>query len=241
MARPLRKDYVGASHHVFVRGVARSAISTGAADYERALHLLEQVVAGFEIQCHAWCFLPNHSHFLVTSTLGNLSRAMHWFGTCTAQSFNQRHERSGHVYQGRFGSRLIEDDDYWLELARYVPLNPVKAELCAVPEDWPWSSYAATTGVRPSPWFLDDRPLVNKLGSPTAYADWVAEGVLSTWLDEHGAPLLPRRPPLSDLLAHATDAAIARAHFRHGYTKAAIATHLGVSRAQIRRRLTPST
>ncbi len=57
---------------------------------------------------------------------------MHWLGTCTAQLFNQRHERSGHLYQGRFGSRLVQDDDYLLELARYLPLNPVRAELCDV-------------------------------------------------------------------------------------------------------------
>jgi putative transposase len=96
MPRPLRTDYAGATHHVFVRGVARTAVAVDAADYERALHLLERVVSRFELKCHAWCFLPNHSHMLVTSQLGNLSRAMHWLGTC-AQMFNKRHERAGHL------------------------------------------------------------------------------------------------------------------------------------------------
>ena len=133
MSRPLRKDYPGATHHVFVRGVARSAVALDDEDYERALFLLGRTVARFELSCHAWCFLPNHSHVLVTSELGNLSRAMHWLGTCTAQRFNKRYERAGHLYQGRFGSRLVLDDNYLLELARYLPLNPVRAGLCSAP------------------------------------------------------------------------------------------------------------
>ena len=117
------------------------AVALDDADYEQSLTLLARAVPRFGLRCHAWCYLPNHSHLLLTSELGNLSRAMHWLGTCTAQSFNQRHERSGHVYQGRFGSRLVKDEGYLLELARYLPLNPVRAGLCSSPGDWPWSSY----------------------------------------------------------------------------------------------------
>jgi hypothetical protein len=166
---------------------------------------------------------------------------MHWLGTCIAQSFNKRYERSGHLFQGRFGSKLIEDDEYLLELARYVPLNPVRAELCASPDEWQWSSYAATAGARPQPWFLDPGAFIDRLGSRDAYAAWVNEGVLSTFLDENGTPRPPPRPALATLLADTSERAIASAHFRHGYTKAAIAQHLGVSRAQIRRRLKPAT
>lgn len=237
MPRSLRHDYPGATHHVFVRGVARSAVAVDAADYERALFLLGRTVARFELRCHAWCCLPNHSHFLVTSQLGNLSRAMHWLGTCTAQSFNRRHERTGHLYQGRFGSRLISDENYLLELARYVPLNPVRAGLCGGPADWPWSSYAATAGLAASPWFLDTRVFLDELGSTDAYASWVADGVQTNPLDEHGIPRPPPRPSLATLLPDHSDRGIALAHFEHGYTKAAIAKHLGVSDSQIGRRL----
>ena len=241
MARPLRLDYPGAMHHVFVRGVARSVVALDAADFEHSLTLLERALPRFGLRCHAWCYLPNHSHLLVTSDLGTLSRAMHWLGTCTAQAFNRRHERAGHLYQGRFGSRLVKDDDHLLELARYVPLNPVKAGLCDSPEEWPWSSYAATAGLRASPPFLDDAALLGTLGSVDRYAAWVAGGVLSTALDEHGAPRPPQRPALASILADGSEQAIAAAHFRHGYSKAAIARRLNVSRAQIRNRLAPAT
>src|SRR6478672_7706355 len=117
--RPWRQDYPGAVHHVFVRGNARSAIALDDEDHHRALDLLERAALRFELACHAWCYLPNHSHLLLTSRLGNLSRAMHWLGTCSAHSFNQRYGRSGHLYQGRFGSKLVQDDAHFIELARY--------------------------------------------------------------------------------------------------------------------------
>jgi putative transposase len=241
MARPLRVDYPGAMHHVFIRGVARTVVAVDDSDYEHSLMLLGRALPRFGLRCHAWCYLPNHSHLLVTSDLGILSRGMHWLGTCTAQAFNRRHERSGHLYQGRFGSRLVEDDDYLLELARYVPLNPVKAGLCDSPEEWQWSSYSATAGLGVSPPFLDVAPLLGMLGTAQAFTSWVADGVLSTALDESGVPRPPPRPPLVEILADPTERAIATAHFRHGYSKAAIARHLGISRAQIRNRLAPAT
>ena len=237
MPRPLREDYPGATHHVFVRGVARSAVAVDAADYERALHLLECAASRFELACHAWCYLPNHSHLLVTSQRGNLSRAMHWLGTCTAQSFNRRHERSGHLFQGRFGSILVKDDEYLLELVRYLPLNAVRAGLCDSPAEWLWSSYAASAGLRDSPWFLDDDEFIGMLGSRDAYVSWVGDGADEPALDEGGRPRVPPRPSLAVLLREDSDRAIAFAHFRHGYPKAAIAALLGVSRSQISRRL----
>jgi putative transposase len=235
MARPLRRDYAGAVHHVFVRGNARSALAVDAEDQDRALELFGRTTARFEVLCHAWCFLPNHAHLLVTSQLGNLSRAMHWFGTSTACSFNRRHERSGHLYQGRFGSKVVEDDAYLLELARYLPLNPVRAGLCCSPEDWPWSSHAATAGLQTARWFLDPGLLIRSLGSVEAYVAWVEAGVDASVLDDCGF-LRSAPPPLAVLLADDSDAAIASARSQ-GYSQAAIGRHLGVSQTQIGRRL----
>ena len=241
MARKPRTDYAGAIHHVFVRGVARSAIAVDDDDYMNALRLLELAIARFEIECHAWCFLPNHAHLLLTSRHVNLSKTMHWYGTCTAQDFNRRHERAGHVYQGRFGSRLVEKEGHLTELTRYIPANPVRAELCEAPEDWQWSSYAATVGTDERPWFLDVALIQDRLGSLDAYARWVGSGDFAPALDERGAPVVPPRPPLEELLADRSERALAIAHFRHGYTKAELARHLGVSHAQIRRRIAAAT
>ncbi len=178
MPRPPRHDYPGATHHVFVRGVARTVVAVDDADYERSLRVLAKVASRFDLVCHAWCLLPNHAHLLVTSQHGNLSRAMHWFGTCTAQAFNLRHDRSGHLYQGRFGSRLVRNDRYFLQLVQYVALNPVRAGLCGSPADWPWSSYSATAGLCPAPRFLDTQAFLGLLETDD-YVAWVAQGLAS--------------------------------------------------------------
>jgi REP element-mobilizing transposase RayT len=237
MPRPPRIDYPGAIHHAFVRAVSGSRIALDESDYDHMLHLLETAVSRFGIACHAYCVLPNHAHYLITSCSGNLSRAMHWLGTCTAQAFNRRYERYGHVYQGRFGSRLVENDDYFLELARYVALNPVKAGLCDRPEGWQWSSYAATAGLIGGPTFLYANDLLEQLGGIALYTEWVAAGHDSIALDDAGIPRRTQRPSLSEIVPVDSDLAVAQAHFRHGYSQVAIARHLGVSPSQISRRL----
>ena len=241
MPRDPRTDYPGATHHIFVRGVARSAIALDDQDYKRTLRFLERTVSRFDVVCHAWCLLPNHSHFLLTSRKANISPAMQWFGSRTAQTFNERYDRSGHLYQGRFGSRLVESDRYFLELTRYIALNPLRAGLCESADDWLWSSYAATAGSqappRLSPRLLDTRTLAEKLGSAGDYAEWVAAGVDETFLDDDGFPRLPPRPSLASLVVDDVIGEVAIAHFRHGYPIAAIAKHLGVSRSQLSRRL----
>ena len=195
------------------------------------------MVARFELRCHAWCYLPNHFHLLLTSQLGNISKAMHWHGTCAAQAFNERHERSGHVYQSRFESRVVESDRYFRQLTRYIPLNPVKAGLCSSPHEWPWSSYAATAGLQKPPPYLYSDDLMDLLGSVAAYTAWVADGTDVMALDDNGIPVPAERPSLASLLTDNSDQSIAIAHYRHGYSKTAIARHLGVSESQIRRRL----
>jgi REP element-mobilizing transposase RayT len=239
MPRQLRPNRAGDTHHVFVRGVAKSPLALDAEDYGRTLNLLERTVSRFALICHAWCLMPNHHHYLLTTQEGNVSRAMQWLGSRTAQTYNKRYDRSGHVYQGRFGSRLVKHDGYFFELVRYLPLNPVRAGLCSAPGDWVWSSYAATAGlVDPPPRYLDARAIFEGLASVAAYVEWVGEVEASAAaLDDQGLPHPRPRLSLAKLLRDDTDRSIAIAHFRHGYTHTAIAEHLGVSRSQISRRI----
>lgn len=102
--------------------------------------------------CLAYCLMDNHVHLLVEIAEPSLGAGIQRAHGLYAATFNQRHGRSGHVFQGRYGSVLVtRDEQLWAAIA-YVVRNPVEAGLCASPRDWPWSSHAAVlNGIGP-PW-----------------------------------------------------------------------------------------
>jgi REP element-mobilizing transposase RayT len=126
-------------YHVTARGVARSAISRDDGDRRLFLVLLAREVARETWDCHVFCLMPNHYHLIVDTTLERLSRGLHRLNSVLAQSFNQRHRRSGHLFGDRFAALAIRDDEHLHNASEYVLNNPVRAGLCERPEDWPWS------------------------------------------------------------------------------------------------------
>lgn len=146
MARPLRIEYPGAVYHVTSRGNARADIFDDSADRQTFLLLLESVVNRFNWICHAYCLMDNHYHLLIETPDGNLSMGMRHLNGVYTQSFNRRHKRIGHVFQGRFKAVIVEKESHLLELCRYVVLNPVRAGMVSAPQKWRWSSYRATGG-----------------------------------------------------------------------------------------------
>jgi REP element-mobilizing transposase RayT len=156
VARPHRPLAAGLLYHVTARGNARARTFATDADYEVFLSGLAVARHLDGLLCHAYCLMPNHYHLLVETPRANLDAAMQRLNGTYAMRFNRHHELTGHVFQGRYGAKLITDDDYALTVVRYIAANPVQAGLCAAPEDWPWSSYAATAGlgrVAPVPHF----------------------------------------------------------------------------------------
>ena len=126
MARPLRIERVGGRHHVVARGNERRAIFRDDKDRTRFIQLLAELPDRFGTRLHAWVLMDNHYHLLIETPEANLSRAIQWLGLAYSVWFNKRHQRSGHLFQGRFGSFLVGDDASWLQVARYVHLNPVR-------------------------------------------------------------------------------------------------------------------
>ncbi|MDD2760755.1 MAG: transposase [Methylomonas sp.] len=145
MARPLRLELAGSLYHVTSRGNARSEIYLDDEDRVNWLELLNDVCLRFNWVCHAYCLMSNHYHVVVETAEGNLSKGMRQLNGVYTQTFNRRHRRVGHVFQGRYKAILVEKDSYLLELSRYVVLNPVRAQMVKDAGDWPWSSYRATT------------------------------------------------------------------------------------------------
>jgi len=100
--------------------------------------------------------MNNHYHLLIETPYANLSRVMRQLNGLYTQRFNQRHQRAGHLFQGRYQAILVDKDNYLLELSRYVVLNPVRAKIVKEPKDWEWSAYQATTGHKGIPCLTTD-------------------------------------------------------------------------------------
>ena len=155
MARPLRLEFAGATYHVTSRGNERRDIFYCDADREKFLMLLAATARRFGWSISAWVLMTNHFHLVVQTPLPNLSRGMHWLNGTYAAWLNTRHQRCGHLFQGRFHSVLIEKERYFSNVLRYVVLNPVRAGLVARPDEYRWSSYRATAGLDNGPDWLD--------------------------------------------------------------------------------------
>ena len=108
MARPLRIDHAGGWYHVTGRGNERRAIYRADRDRLHFLELLGEMVARFRLRCHAFVLMENHYHLLLELTEPNLSRALQWLNLSYSLWFNRRHDRSGHLFQGRFKSIVVE-------------------------------------------------------------------------------------------------------------------------------------
>lgn len=151
-------------HHVTARGNNRRALFMDDLDRESFLASLSRVTARHLWICHAFCLMTNHFHALVETPDDSLPRGMQRLNSGYAQSFNRRHGTIGHLFQGRFYSRLVTRDAHALILVRYIARNPVEAGLCRTPEEWPWSSHGAALGLRRSPTFLTSSWLLGLFG-----------------------------------------------------------------------------
>jgi len=143
MARPLRMDYPDTFYHILARGNERKEIFRDEKDYLRFLDTLGKMVERFKLEVHAYVLMKNHFHLLVHTQESNLSRAIQWLGVSYSVWFNRRHQRSGHLFQGRFKSFLIENDHYFTAMCLYIHGNPLRAGMVRRLSDYRWSSYPA--------------------------------------------------------------------------------------------------
>ena len=162
MARQLRIEYPGALYHLRSRGNAQQAIYLSVGDRRKWLALLGDVCNRFNWVCYCYCQMTNHYHLMVETPEGNLSRGMRHLNGVYTQYFNSRHDQVGHLYQGRYGSTLVEKEAYLLELCRYIVLNPVRARTVKTAHEWPWSSYRETLGHRIAPGWLQTDWLLSR-------------------------------------------------------------------------------
>jgi REP-associated tyrosine transposase len=143
MSRPLRIEFAGAYYHVTARGNERKKIFVSQRDYARFKEYLESARERFGCILHAYVLMGNHYHLLLETPEANLSNVMHYLNGSYTTYFNVKRNRSGHLFQGRYKSIVVDRDSYLLELSRYIHLNPVRAGIKARPEEYPHSSYGS--------------------------------------------------------------------------------------------------
>jgi|SRR5581483_3482578 len=264
MARQPRIQVAGGYYHVFARGNERRALYRDDNDRIAFLELVAAAAERFAWSLLAYCLMTNHYHLILRTSEANLAAGMHWLNAVYAQRFNRRHGRVGHLFQGRYRARLIQDGDALLGAIRYVVRNPVRARLCTDPQHWPWSSQRAVLGLSP-PEFVAVEELLALFGRDRPRARTLYRDFTHTSEEEprpshplidgdaaftaaHLAQVIPRAayprrmlnptPPALDTLLglNPTTEQLAAAHAA-GHTLTAIGAHLNRHKSTISRRL----
>jgi len=172
----------GGWYHVTARGNRREAIFLDDTDRRRFLGMVAELPERFKAEIHAFMLMSNHYHLLLRTLLANLSQVAHWLNVTYSRRFNWAHNTSGHLFQGRFNSVLIEETRGVIEVARYMHLNPVRldglgldkaaqqrAKVLACPDpgaelirrrldqlqNYQWSSWRVYSGAEPAPTWME--------------------------------------------------------------------------------------
>jgi REP element-mobilizing transposase RayT len=157
-------DYPDTWYHVLSRGNERRDIFYDEEDYYKFLDIVGRMVERFGVEIHAYVLMSNHYHLLLRTKEPNLSRSIQWLGVSYSVGFNGRHQRSGHLFQGRFKSFLIENDRYLVAMCLYVHGNPLRAGVVASLLEYPWSSYRAYADRRFQPYWLSTNVVLGLYG-----------------------------------------------------------------------------
>jgi putative transposase len=228
-----------AFYHIMSRGNRKQDIFLADRDRIFFLQLLKTAVADYSWKCHSYCLMTNHYHLLIEATTGGLSDGMHLINSGYSAVFNKQHRKVGHVFQGRYISRLIKDDADFLTVVRYTALNPIKAGLTADPAEWIWSSYSALAGGVALP-FLEENLVRSFFASPgtdgsAEYRAFIAERISAALNGD-----IYHIQTLAELFADCADQEhrkrlMSEAHFDFGYSMIDIARYLGVACSTVSR------
>lgn len=141
MARHLRIQFCGGLYHVLTRGNEKKDIFRDDRDRSHYLEILFRYKHELEFNLYCYMLMPNHTHLLIETPLGNIAKIMLCVNTSYATYFNKRHNRVGHLFQGRYKSIVVDKENYLLQLIRYIHLNPLRAGMVERLEDYRWSSH----------------------------------------------------------------------------------------------------
>jgi putative transposase len=201
MGRPLRIHAPGAMYHVTLRGNHQQDIFFEPADRQRLSELFAEVLERFKAQLHAYCYMTNHVHALIqvgdTPLGGLVMRVAGQYARIT----QSRLQTTGHLFEKRYYPVLVDVDQYFVTLLRYIHLNPVRGGLAPTVEAYPWSSHHAYVGSRLEPWVTTEFGLAQFSGERgkaiDAYRKFVDQNSIGV---AERSPLLDRNPSDSRIL-----------------------------------------
>ena len=148
MPRAARRKSESGIYHIILRGMNRQQIFYDEEDYAYFIHLLDRFQDISHYELYAYCLMGNHIHLLLKTGEEPLDRIFRRIGASFVYWYNLKYQRVGHLFQDRFRSEPVEDDQYFLTVLRYIFRNPVKAGLCMKPEDYPYSNIMEYIGAR---------------------------------------------------------------------------------------------
>ena len=141
MPRISRGETLGGIYHVINRGNMRMDVFNDTQDFDYFLTLIETGLDKYAIELHAYCLMTNHFHLLLVPQKEKvLSQFMQWLMTSHVRYYYQKNKTSGHIWQGRFKSFIVEQDSYHLTLIRYIEANALRAKMVERAQDWKYGS-----------------------------------------------------------------------------------------------------
>jgi putative transposase len=180
MPRPPRLHVPGGVYHVILRGNHRQAIFTKPDDRQMLDALVAETLARFDARAHAYCWMTNHLHLALQVADAPLGPIVRRIAGVYARRTQQRLQTTGHLFERRYRSVLVDADAHLLRLVRYIHLNPLRAGLVADPADYPWSGHRAYLGLASVPWLTTEFALrllgSNLFRARRAYARLIAAG-----------------------------------------------------------------
>lgn len=149
MTNPKREWYEGAVYHITARGNHRNDIFRDEEDFQVYLTLLEEAIffyGDYNYKLISYCLMDNHVHLMIKTDKNPLGILISRIHSIYTKYFNKKYNYIGHLFQDKYHSEIIEDDVQMLETSRYIHLNPVKAKMVDIPEEYKWSSYNMLIG-----------------------------------------------------------------------------------------------
>jgi len=177
MARPLRIEYPGAYYHVMNRGQSRRNIFVEDKGRQSFLDLLADITRLWKVEIHAYCLMDNHYHLLVSTPTVGLSRAMRHLDGLFTQKFNRVHHRDGPLFRGRYKAILIDAEEYFLSVIRYIHKNPLGAGVVPDIDRYRWSSHWGYLNKKQCPNWLNTRSVRSRFGGLKEYQRFMHEEI----------------------------------------------------------------